>query len=178
MKERSAARQRQADASVKFVPPDILLDRQNEIQAMIEHRAYELFELQGHRQGHGLDDWIEAEAEILRPYRHDLKESVEAVVYSAELPGAFTADQLNLSIEPRRLSVSGEREQDVTCGGSEPAHIEKRTERIFRVEELPVDIDPSRTKASLHDQTLEIVMPKVAAAGKSSKKTKAASFGR
>ena len=45
-----------------------------------EHRAYELFELQGHRQGHGLDDSIEAEAEILRPYRHDLKESVEAVV--------------------------------------------------------------------------------------------------
>jgi HSP20 family molecular chaperone IbpA len=104
--------------------------------------------------------------------------TVETVVYSAELPGAFTADQLNFSIEPRRLSVSGEREQDATCVGSEPAHIEKRTERIFQVEELPVDIDPSRTTASLHDQTLEIVMPKVAAVGKPSKKAQAASVGR
>ena len=57
------------------------------------------------------------------------------------------------------------------------SHREKNRADIS-VEELPVDIDPSRTKASLHDQTLEIVMPKVAAAGKSSKKTKAASFGR
>ncbi len=178
MKQQSTARQAQTDTSIRFVTPDVLLDRQNQIQVMIERRAYELYEIWGRRQGHDLDDWIEAETETLRSFRHDLKESAETIVYSAELPGAFAADQLSISIEPRRLSVSGEREQDVTCGGSEPAHIEKRTERIFQVEELPVDIDPSRTTASLHDQTLEIVMPKVAVVAKPSKKTRAASVGR
>jgi HSP20 family molecular chaperone IbpA len=168
MTNQSAAERRKADTSIKFVTPDILLERQNDIQAMIAHRAYELFESRGQRQGCDLDDWIEAEAEILRPYRHNLEESSEAVIYRAELPGAFTADQLNVSIEPRRLSVSGERE--LTCGGSEPAHIEKRTQRIFRVEELPVDIDPSRTTAKLKSEVLEIVMPKIAAAGKPRKK--------
>jgi hypothetical protein len=71
MKEQSTARQPQADASIKCVTPDILLARQNEIQAMIEHRAYELYEIRGHHQGHELDDWIEAETEILRPYGRD-----------------------------------------------------------------------------------------------------------
>lgn len=42
----------------------------------------------------------------------------------------------------------------------EPAHTEKRTRRIFRVEDLPVEVDPSRATAVLKSETLEIVMPK------------------
>lgn len=177
MKEQPAPR-REATTPVKLVAADALLNRKNEIHNMIAHRAFELFESHGSVHGHDMDDWIEAEVEVLHPYRHDLKESDGALVFKAGLPCSFTVDQLNVSVEPRRLMVSGERESDVICGGDEPAHTEKRTQRIFRMEELPVDVDPSRSTARLKGETLEIVMPKVAAANKPSGKSKTASSGR
>ena len=32
----------------------------------IRYRAYELFEQRGRREGHDLEDWLQAEAEVLR----------------------------------------------------------------------------------------------------------------
>src|SRR5207245_7537203 len=127
---------------------------------MIARRAFELFEGRGGGHGHDVDDWITAELELLRPYRHDLKESAGAVLFHAELPCSFTPDQLNVSVEPRRLIVSGERELEVTCVGGLPTHVEKRTQPTFRMEDLPVDIDPARTTAKVKYDVLEIVMPK------------------
>ena len=179
MKEPSATQRREATTPVKLVAADVLLNRKNEIQNTIARRAYELFEGRGSAHGHDSEDWIEAEAEVLYPCRHDLKQSREAIVFRVDLPSSFAATQLNVSVEPRRLMVSGERESDVICGGDEPAHFEKRTQRIFGVEELPVDVDPSRATAKLKGETLEIVMPKVVAAdNKPSGKSKAASSGR
>jgi HSP20 family molecular chaperone IbpA len=178
MREQPVSQQREAAMPVRLVTADILRNRKAELDLMIARRAFELFESRGGSHGHDVDDWITAELELLRPYRHDLKESAEAVVFHAELPFSFTPDQLTVSVEPRRLIVSGERELDVTCGGHVPAHVEKRTQRIFRMEELPVDIDPSRATAKLHAEVLEIVMPKVAAVSKPREKAEAASSGR
>ena len=178
MKAKSAPQRREATTPVKLVVADVLLKQKNEIQNTIARRAYELFEGRGSAHGHDIDDWIEAEAEVLYPCRHDLKQSGEAIVFRADLPSSFAATQLNVSVEPRRLMVSGERESDVICGGDEPAHFEKKTQRIFGVEELPVDVDPSRTTAKLKGETLEIVMPKVVANNKPSGKSTAASSGR
>jgi len=178
MKEQSAPRRREATTPVKLVAADVLLNRKNEIQNVIARRAYELFEGHGSVNGHDIDDWIEAELEVVRTYRHDLKELTEAIVFKAELPCSFTADQLIVSVEPRRLMVNGGRDLDVICGGDTPAHMEKRAQRIFGVEELPVDVDPSRATAKLKGDMLEIVMPRVAADNKSSGKSKAASSGR
>ena len=178
MKEQSTPRPREATTPVRLVAADVLLSRKNEIQNVIARRAYELFKGHGSVNGHDIDDWIEAEVEVVRTYRHDLKESAEAIIFKAELPCSFTADQLDVSVESRRLMVNGGRELDVICGGNTPAHMEKRAQRIFGVEELPVDVDPSRSTAKLKGDTLEIVMPRVAVANKSGKKSTAASSGR
>jgi hypothetical protein len=74
--------------------------------------------------------------------------------------------------------LSGEIVLDVIHGGDAPAHVEKRAQRIFGVEELPVDVDPSRATATRKGDTLEIVMPTVAVDNKSNGKAKAASSGR
>ncbi len=176
MNEQSTPRPREASAPVKLVAADVLLSRKNEIQNVIARRAYELFNCHGSVNGHDIDDWIEVE--VVRTYRHDLKESTEAIVFKAELLCSFRADQLNVSVESRRLMVNGGRELDVICGGNTPAHMEKRAQRILGVEELPVDVDPSRSTAKLKGDTLEIVMPRVAADNKSSRKSKVASSGR
>jgi len=174
MNEQSAPRRREATTPVKLVAADVLLNRKNEIQNVIARRAYELFEGRGSTNGHDIDDWIEAKVEVVRGYRHDLKESAGAIVFRAELPCSFTTDQLNVSVEPRRLMLSGETELEVIRGGDTPAHTEKRTQRIFGVEELPVDVDPSRAAANLKGDLLEVVMPRVAVDNKSNGKSKAA----
>jgi HSP20 family molecular chaperone IbpA len=178
MKLQSPPQRRKVTIPVKLVPADVLLSRRNEIQNVSARRAYELFEDHGRTNGHDIDDWIEAKVEVVHTYRHDWKESADAIVFKAELPCSFTTDQLNVSVEPRRLMLSGETELDVIRGGDMPAHTEKRTQRIFGVEELPVDVDPSRAAANLKGDLLEVVMPRVAVDNKSDGKSKAASSGR
>ena len=178
MKEQSAPRRREVATPVKLVAADVLLSRKNEIQDVIARRAYELFEGHGRTNGHDIDDWIEAKVEVVRAYRHDLKETADAIVFKAELPCSFTTDQLNVSVESRRLMLSAEAELDVIRGVDTPAHTEKRTQRIFGVEELPVDVDPSRAAANLKGDLLEVVMPRVAVDNKSNRKSKAASSER
>jgi HSP20 family protein len=164
MSAQSATQRREAARQVKLVGIDVAVNRKNEIHDMIARRAYELFERRGCVHGYDRNDWVDAESEILHPCRHELKETAGAFIFLIELPGSFTADQISVSVEPRRLTVSGERELHVTCVGNEPAHKEKRTQRILKVEEIPVDVDPSRTATKLEGEMLEIVMPKIVAA--------------
>jgi HSP20 family molecular chaperone IbpA len=178
MKKQLIAQQHEGSTPVHLLAADILLNRKSKIDVMTARRAFELFEGRGGGHGHDVDDWITAELEFLRPCRHELKESAQSVVFHAELPWSFTPEQLNISVEPRRLIVSGERGLDVTCVGDVPTYAEKRTQRIFRMEELPVDVDPSGTTATLKGQLLEIVMPKVAVITKAREKKQAASSGR
>ena len=42
---------------------------QVELAAEIRGRAYKLYEDRGRMDGHALEDWVQAEAEILRPER-------------------------------------------------------------------------------------------------------------
>lgn len=177
MGEQSAVRRREAATKVKLVPAEDLVNRRNEIHDMIARCAYALFEIRGRAHGHDLDDWIDAELQVLHPCRHDMKESGRALVFLADLQGSFTADQLKVSVEPRRLTVSGERTISMMCGDSKGTHTEPRKQLIFRTEDLPVDVDPSRTAVKLEGELLEIVMPKVAAAKKPREKAEAASSG-
>ena len=41
------------------------VSQQDDAQARITDRAYELYAERGYRQGYALDDWLEAEREIL-----------------------------------------------------------------------------------------------------------------
>jgi len=41
-------------------------DHQPEVQERIQKRAYELYEARGATPGHELEDWTQAEAELLR----------------------------------------------------------------------------------------------------------------
>lgn len=147
-------------AALKFVPAQILIKRGKEIHELIARRAYELFERRGRAPGFDLDDWRWAESELLYPCRHDLKDLPHAIVLKAELPGRFTAGELEVSIEPRRLMLSGEKKVDAIYGDPKGGHAQRTPERIYRVHELRLEIDPSKTVATLRGESLEIVMPK------------------
>ena len=176
MKARPAGEKKNAGASVQFVPADMLEQRKMEIHNMIARRAFEHFEHRGPVPGHEIEDWEQAETELLiYPCRHDLRESTEAIILRAELPGSFTADQLKVSVEARRLMVSGEKEINVLYGDAKGTHAELGSQHIFRVHDLPADVDPSKATATLKGTMFEIVLPKAFLTSKTSEKRKSAS---
>src|SRR6185437_14977273 len=103
MKATPAPQQDHAGTRVNPVAAHIMIDRLNEVHALISRRAYELFESRGRASGQDLEDWAQAESELLHPCSHELKESAEAVILHAEMPGNFAADQISFSIEPWRV---------------------------------------------------------------------------
>lgn len=179
MKAKTAGEKENAGTPVTFVPAEVLEQRKSEIQNMIAQRAYEHFEHRGRVPGHEIEDWEQAETELLiYPCRHDLRESAEAIILRAELPGSFAADELKVSVEARRLMVSGEKEINVLCGDAKGVHAELRSQHIFRMHDLPVDVDPSKATATLKDSMVEIVLPKASPDNKPYERAISVSSGR
>jgi HSP20 family protein len=135
-----------------------LLERFDSVYDSIARRAFELFESNGQWRGHELDDWLRAEAELLHPVRLEIAESDSDLMVRAELPG-FTAKDLDIKIEPRRLSIAGSRETKEDKNGR-MIHSEWCGDQVLRVVDLPMDVDAAKANAILKDGILTIDLPK------------------
>ncbi len=164
MNAKSFARPGAAVTPVRVVPAPALAERENLLRERIARRAYELFDRRGGVHGHDVEDWLRAEAELVRRFPHTVAKTDQAFIVFAELPGAWSAGQLVVGVESRRLVISGEREVEVTYSDAQGTRTEKRAQSIFQALDLPVDVDPTRATASLAGMTLEVVMPQVRAA--------------
>jgi HSP20 family protein len=144
-----------------------------ELYNSIARRAFEIFEGRGRVDGRDLEDWFGAESELLHPVHLDIAESDDEVTVHAEVPG-FTAQDLEVSLEPHRLTISGKRESNEEREAKKTIYREHCSNEIFRAIELPAEVDSSKVTATLKDGVLELVMPKVAKAQKAgSKKNRA-----
>ena len=83
-----------------------------------------------------------------------------------------------MSVEPRRLVVSSEKEISVLYGDESDAHWEVRLQQIFRVHNLPADVDPYKATATQAGHAVNIVLPKASAANERSERARSASSGR
>jgi HSP20 family protein len=148
---------------VKIVEPRALLERFNKLSDQISRRAYEIFEKRGKTFGRDLDDWFEAESEILPPLQLRIKETNDALAVEAETP-EFSAKELEVSLEPWRLTISGKKEAKEEQKKGQTIYQEQRTDELLRVIDLPAEIDIAKVTATLKNGLLEINLPKVAKA--------------
>src|ERR1700722_9343931 len=111
MVEKSAAGFQTAPSRppVKTGQTESLAERMDRISNAISRRAFELFERDGHVNGNDVRNWLEAESELLHPVHVDLEETSGEFVVRAEVPG-FTASDLEVNVEPRRVTIAGKRE--------------------------------------------------------------------
>ncbi len=111
MKKQSVAVMQPAKEAtpMKLLPGSDLFDRIEDLSNSIARRAFEIFEDRGRAFGHDLEDWLRAESEFLHPIHLDIAESDDAVTVRAEVPG-FSAKELEVGMEPHRLTISGKRE--------------------------------------------------------------------
>lgn len=156
---------------LKLASSQELLQLEQELHDLIAQRAFELFQRRGGQHGHDVADWLQAESEILHSCRHNLTEYHDSLLIRGELPGIFTPEQIKVSIEPRRAMVSGEATVSGLYSDGRATETKSRIRRIFRAHKLPAEVDPSRSKATLKGEQLEINMPKARAKEKSDDRT-------
>lgn len=162
MTEKSAAVQTaRSSTSLRVVEPKTFFDRINRVYDSISRRAFELFEHNGGIFGREWDDWFKAEAELLHPIHLHIDETDAAFSIRAEVPG-FSAKELEVSIEPRRLVISGKRESKEETKKGKTIRCECSSNELLRVVELPADVNASEVTATLNNGVLELELPKAA----------------
>jgi HSP20 family molecular chaperone IbpA len=159
----TAVQRAQEPVTPKPVKVESLLDRMNEVFNDISKRAFEIFEGSGRMFGREVDDWLKAEREFLRPVHIQLSESGESLELRAEVPG-FNEKELEISVEPSRVTISGKRETSKEEKKGKTVYSETGRDQILRVVDLPVEIETDKATATLKNGVLELSMPKAAKA--------------
>jgi HSP20 family protein len=137
-----------------------LFEHTQDVYNLIARRAFEIFESRGHTHGNDREDWFRAESELLTPVKFHLSVSGEQLTARADLPG-FNNEEIKVSVEPRRLSISGKTEIHKNHQSAKHTHSPKHGQLLMlRVIDLPTEVNLSKARATFSDGTLEVVMPK------------------
>ena len=132
--------------------------RVREIQNSISCRAFEIFQANGRLLGRDLEDWLQAESELLYPVRLDVSESDDALVVRGAMPG-FRANDIEVKVEPRRLTIAGKRETQEGQVIEQFVSAERSGAWILQTVDLPVEVNTRQVTGSLQDGTLELTLP-------------------
>ncbi len=85
-------------------PPLPIFEKVDKLVEAIERRAYERFEMRGREVGHDLDDWLEAERELLGSPAAELSEMEGVFQLQVTLPG-FDAKEIEVTATPLRNPI-------------------------------------------------------------------------
>jgi HSP20 family protein len=160
MTEKSTAVQRApSSGSLRVVEPQALFDRMSRIHDEIARRAFDLFQQDG-LSGRDLENWFNAEEQLVHPVHVNINETDTALLVQAEVPG-FEPSDIEISLEPTRLTISGKKESNQERQNKgKVIYRELCSSEMLRVIDLPAEVDPERTKAILKNGVLELEMPK------------------
>lgn len=151
---------------LRLVRSDDLFDRVQELYDSVAHRAFEIFEGNGRLFGRDLENWFQAESELFHPVHIEVSDAGDSLSVRAEVPG-FTTKDLEVSVEPERLTITGKREtKEERKKGGKIVHSERCADEILRVIDLPAAVDAAKVTATLKDGVLDLEMPKAAPAKK------------
>jgi HSP20 family molecular chaperone IbpA len=156
------SKRRSAKAAPRIVAGGGLPERGREIQDAIARRAYEIFEQRGREHGRHEDDWLRAEAELLQPAALEIEDTGLSLAVRAEVRG-FTPGEIELGIEPHRVSVFAARASASVKRKGAIAQAGSCTARIFRTAELPCEVDALGSAVTVRDGRLEVILPKATA---------------
>ena len=151
----------QAPASPIFVEAEKLFEQMKEFSQSVARRAYGYFEARGREFGHDLEDWFRAESELKRRVPVEVKEADGQITVRAEIPG-FASDEIKISVEPKRLVISGKSEKPTEEKKEQTLLSEFRSNQFCRELRLPAEVEPDKTTAVLKDGVLELVFAKAA----------------
>ena len=152
---------RRVEEPVRVVKYDTILDQIDETFNALARRTYAIFDNNGRIFGRDLDNWLQAERELLHPVALNINENDEVFTVKGEVPD-FTEKEIEVALENGRLTITGKRQslQEETKGKTVCA--ECRSDQILRIVDLPAEIEAGKATATLRNGMLELKLPKVA----------------
>lgn len=104
------------------------------------------------------DTWLPERNLIFDTFKIDVKEDEKAYFIEAEMPGV-KKDEINLSLNDGRLTISVEREENIEDTKENYVHRERRYGSVERSVYL-ADANPEDIDATLEDGLLKLVVQK------------------
>ena len=162
-------RHSRAGEKVKVMAMDVR-EQERRVQTEIARRAYEIFRSRGSSSGHELEDWRQAEADVicLGCYARMIVDAGFWIGADAEM---FEQGSIEIWVSPRRITICGKQNVDKKISTQRlirPGAI------IFQVINLGCEVDPSAVKTKIDGPSLEILLRTVQAVSKTQLKSKVA----
>lgn len=144
----------------RILPEDHFLKRIADVHELISRRAYQIFAAHGCIHGHDVENWLQAESELVEPIAVQISETDDGLIVRAFVP-EYRVQDIEVHVDARRLFLTGRREGSSWVSEGKIVKMQRRSNWFFRGIELPAQIDPESTRAMLSNGELEIELPKV-----------------
>ena len=137
-------------------------EQKRRMHGAVARRAYEIFANRASESGNALEDWRQAESELIKLLNCGLMH-LEENLWVETGTEQFETGSIEIWIAARNITI---------CGKAYSSHVNARhaqneprpgAEMIFRVLDLPVEIDPSGATVKVRRSSLEILLKKVRA---------------
>jgi len=151
-----------------------IIDGNEKIRRMREaaaHRAYAIFGSRGSGSWHELEDWRQAESELVRPLCCGRMTSGDSLWIGTDAR-IFEQGTIEIWVAPRKITICGKPRANQAGTNRKLTRSCSRPEMIFRVLDLSVDVDPSQLTVKFSGPSLEILARK--AQGKPRQEARAA----
>lgn len=152
----------------KLAENDPVLKRLTELHDAISRRAFEFSMWDPLKLGTPLDYWLKAETEMVLPIAIQITESDDEIQVAATAPG-FSEDEMELCVEPRKVILTAKHEKSEEEKRARIVYSEYKRDEILRSIDLPVEVDPEKAKAVLHNGIVKITLAKAESARRGKK---------
>jgi HSP20 family molecular chaperone IbpA len=136
-----------------------LFKRMKAIGDKIRERAYELFQRRGRGDGFALDDWLNAQRDVVLSPESELIEKDGKFRVRMAVPG-FDAKDIQITALPGALIVSAEASHKQSKSKGDVYFCEFGEKQMFRSLDLPAPINPDKVTADLEQGILHITAEK------------------
>jgi HSP20 family protein len=133
-----------------------------------------LFESSGFTHGHDREDWNRARSEIVVNVPVEIKETETELTIRADVPGV-SEENLEVQVAPNSICITGRRQDGWEQREGNTLYSERHSDKIFRVLDLPTQVDQGKVNLTLGSGVLEIRVLKTAAGENISGRARAAS---
>jgi HSP20 family protein len=150
-----------------------IFDEIEKVQDRIIRRAYDLFNSNGGVFGRDLDDWLQAERELVWKPAIELEEKDGEFFLQVAVPGVESKD-IDIEVTADDILIKAETNHEHKETKSEVHFCEFASGNLFRSIRLPKPIDTDKVKAELKNGLLTLKAPIAAEARAKKVKVEAA----
>lgn len=138
-----------------------LLEKLEAIAGSIRERAFHLFQRRNGGNGSDVEDWLQAERELLWSPASELVDNEKEFTARIAVPG-FDAKDIQVSATPDAIVIQADAAHTHEGKSGNVRFCEFSGKQMFRRVDLPATVDVDKVTASVDKGILQITAPKAA----------------